>query len=127
MCATDGAFFRRSWANTLRSNPALKQTGEGWYLGTADAVFQNTHSLLTENADLVLILAGDHIYKMNYRSMVDWHGQHQADITIATTQAAPEETERFGVAEIDLDHRVVGFEEKPPHGNPCVRFSIRPW
>ena len=105
--------------------PAMKQTGEGWYLGTADAVFQNAHSILAESADLVLILAGDHIYKMNYRSMVDWHRQHQADITIATTQAAPEETERFGVAEIDLDHRVVGFEEKPQHGNP-VRSIFNP-
>jgi glucose-1-phosphate adenylyltransferase len=105
--------------------PAMKHTGEGWYLGTADAVFQNTRGILTENADLVLILAGIHIYKMNYRSMVDWHGKHQADITIATTQAVPEQTERFGVAEIDLDHRVVGFEEKPQHGNP-VRSIFNP-
>jgi glucose-1-phosphate adenylyltransferase len=105
--------------------PAMKQTGEGWYLGTADAVFQNTHSILAETADLVLILAGDHIYKMNYRSMFDWHRQHQADITIATTQMAPEEAERFGVVEINADHRVVGFEEKPRHGHP-VRSVFNP-
>lgn len=105
--------------------PAMKQTGEGWYLGTADAVFQNTHSILVETADLVMILAGDHIYKMNYRMMIDWHRQHQADITIATTQVAPEEAERFGVAEINPDHRVVGFEEKPRHGHP-VRSVFNP-
>ena len=105
--------------------PAMKQTGEGWYLGTADAVFQNTHTILAETADLVIILAGDHIYKMNYRSMFDWHRQHQADITIATTQIAPEEAERFGVVEINPDHRVVGFEEKPSHGHP-VRSVFNP-
>ncbi|HXJ12295.1 MAG TPA: sugar phosphate nucleotidyltransferase, partial [Candidatus Limnocylindrales bacterium] len=53
--------------------PAMKQTGEGWYLGTADAVFQNTHSILAETPDQVLILAADHIYKMNYQSMFEEH------------------------------------------------------
>jgi glucose-1-phosphate adenylyltransferase len=105
--------------------PAMKQTGEGWYLGTADAVFQNTHTILAETAELVMILAGDHIYKMNYRTMFDWHRQHQADITIATTQVGPEEAERFGVVEINADHRVVGFEEKPRHGHP-VRSVFNP-
>ena len=105
--------------------PAMKQTGEGWYLGTADAVFQNTNSILAETAELVMILAGDHIYKMNYRSMFDWHRQHQADITIATTQVGPEEAERFGVVEINEGHRVVGFEEKPRHGHP-VRSVFNP-
>jgi glucose-1-phosphate adenylyltransferase len=98
--------------------PAMKQTGEGWYLGTADAVFQNTHSILAEAADQVLILAGDHIYKMNYRSMFEQHNQLHADITIATTQVPPEEANRFGVVKISPDHSVVGFEEKPRHGNP---------
>src|SRR5215472_5948809 len=98
--------------------PAMKQVGEGWYLGTADAVYQNTHSILAETPEHVLILAGDHIYKMNYRSMMDWHISHQADITIATTQVLPEEAGRFGIPEIAPDHRVVGFEEKPQHGHP---------
>jgi glucose-1-phosphate adenylyltransferase len=98
--------------------PAMKQTGEGWYLGTADAVFQNTPSILAETPDQVLILAGDHIYKMNYGSMLDWHRERAADITIATTRVLPEEAGRFGVAEIAPDYRVVGFEEKPRHGDP---------
>jgi len=105
--------------------PAMKQTGEGWYLGTADAVFQNTHSILAETPDQVLILAADHIYKMNYRSMFEQHHRKRADITIATTQGLPEEAPRFGVAEITEDHRVVGFEEKPRHGNP-VRSIFNP-
>jgi glucose-1-phosphate adenylyltransferase len=98
--------------------PAMKQTGEGWYLGTADAVFQNTQSILAEAPNQVLIVAGDHIYKMNYGSMFDLHHRHGADITIATTQVLPEEAERFGVAEITPQHRVAGFEEKPRHGHP---------
>jgi len=105
--------------------PAMKQTGEGWYLGTADAVFQNTQSILGELADQVLILAGDHIYKMNYRSMFEQHRRLKADITIATTQVLPDEAERFGVAEITPEQRVVGFEEKPRHGNP-VRSGFNP-
>ena len=56
---------------------------------------------------------------MNYREMVDWHRRHRADITIATIQVSPQEAERFGIAEIDADHRIVGFEEKPRHGNPA--------
>ena len=105
--------------------PAMKQTGEGWYLGTADAVFQNLPSILAETPQHVLILAADQIYKMNYQSMFDRHHRHQADITIATTQMPPEEAERFGIAEINQDHRIVGFEEKPKHGNP-VRSIFNP-
>jgi glucose-1-phosphate adenylyltransferase len=105
--------------------PAMKQTGEGWYRGTADAVFQNTQTILAETADQVLILAGDHIYKMNYRSMIELHRFHNADITVATTQVLPEEAERFGVADITPDQRVVGFEEKPRHGHP-VRSIFNP-
>ena len=105
--------------------PAMQQIGEGWYLGTADAVFQNTQSILAETADQVLILAGDHIYKMNYRSMFEQHRQHDADITIATTQVAPDEADRFGVVDITPDQRVVGFEEKPRHGHP-VRSIFNP-
>jgi glucose-1-phosphate adenylyltransferase len=97
--------------------PAMKQTGEGWYQGTADAVFQNTQNILSEPAEQVLILAGDQIYKMNYRSMIEQHRQLSADITIATTQVLPEEAERFGIIEIGSDQRVVGFEEKPRHGH----------
>ncbi|MBZ5594995.1 MAG: glucose-1-phosphate adenylyltransferase [Acidobacteriia bacterium] len=105
--------------------PAMKQSGEGWYLGTADAVFQNTPSILAETPEQVLILAADQIYKMNYQSMFERHHRHEADITIATTQVLPEDVERFGVVEINQDHRIVRFEEKPRHGNP-VRSIYNP-
>jgi glucose-1-phosphate adenylyltransferase len=98
--------------------PPMKRVSEDWYQGTADAVFQNFQSIEAEAPDRTLILAGDHIYKMNYHEMLDWHRQHRADITIATLQVPPEEALRFGVAEIDADYRVTGFEEKPQHGNP---------
>jgi len=98
--------------------PPMKRVSEDWYQGTADAVFQNFQSIEVEAPRHTLILAGDHIYKMNYGEMVDWHRQHKADITIATIRIPPEEAWRFGVAEIEEDYRIVGFEEKPQHGNP---------
>ncbi len=99
--------------------PPMKRVHEDWYLGTADAVFQNAQSIVVENLPETLILSADHIYKMNYREMLSWHREHQADVTLATIQVAPEEAKRFGVVEIAPDHRVVGFEEKPQHDHPA--------
>lgn len=98
--------------------PPMKRVHEDWYQGTADAVFQNFQSIEVENPAETLVLAGDHIYKMDYGEMVAWHRKYDADITIATIRVPPEESWRFGVAEIDPDYRIVGFEEKPQHGNP---------
>jgi glucose-1-phosphate adenylyltransferase len=98
--------------------PPMKRVHEDWYQGTADAVFQNFQSIEVEAPELTLILSADHIYKMNYREMLDWHWKHNADITIATIQIAPEAAGRFGIAEIDDNYRIRGFEEKPKHGNP---------
>jgi glucose-1-phosphate adenylyltransferase len=98
--------------------PPMKRVHDDWYQGTADAVFQNFQSIEAEAPDQTLILSGDHIYKMNYHEMLSWHWRHQADITIASIQTPPGEADRFGVLEIDSDYRVVGFDEKPKHGNP---------
>jgi len=105
--------------------PPMKRVHTDWYQGTADAVFQNFQSIEAESPEVTLILSADHIYKMNYREMIDWHRQHGADITLATIQVAPEEAVRFGIAQIDADYRVTGFEEKPQHGNP-VRSQFDP-
>ena len=105
--------------------PPMKRVGEDWYLGTADAVFQNFQSIELEAPELTIVLSGDHIYKMNYREMLDWHRSQNAGITIATLQVAPQEASRFGIAEIDQDYRITGFEEKPQHGNP-VRSRFDP-
>ena len=99
--------------------PPMKRIGEEWYQGTADAVFQNWQSIEAERPESTLILAGDHIYKMNYHEMVEWHRKHQADITIATIQVPPEQSERFGVAEIEENNRIVGFKEKPRPADAC--------
>jgi glucose-1-phosphate adenylyltransferase len=98
--------------------PPMKRVHQDWYLGTADAVYQNIESIEAEAPKHVLVLSGDHIYKMDYQEMIDWHEIHQAELTIATIQIAPQEATRFGVACIDDNYRVKGFEEKPQHGNP---------
>jgi glucose-1-phosphate adenylyltransferase len=103
----------------------MKRIGGDWYQGTADAVYQNTQSIVGETPDLVLVLCADHIYKMNYRQMVDWHLRQNSDVTIATIQIDPEEASQFGVAKIEKDYRVTGFEEKPKHGNP-TRSAFNP-
>jgi glucose-1-phosphate adenylyltransferase len=105
--------------------PPMKRVHEGWYLGTADAVFQNIQTVTAEGPEHCLILAGDQIYKMNYDDMVVWHRQHRADVTIATIQVTPEDATRFGVLEIGPDHVITGFEEKPQSGKP-VRSVFNP-
>jgi glucose-1-phosphate adenylyltransferase len=96
---------------------------EHWYRGTADAVYQNAQSIEAEGLPYTLILSADHIYKMNYQYMLDWHVLHGADVTVATTQVAPEEACRFGIVEIDSNFRITGFEEKPRENPARSRFN----
>jgi len=105
--------------------PPMKRLRADWYLGTADAVFQNSEAVAAEGCEFSLLLSGDQIYKMNYGAMLDWHKQNHADVTIATIQVSPHEAPRFGICEIGADYRIVGFEEKPGHGNP-VRSRFNP-
>jgi glucose-1-phosphate adenylyltransferase len=109
----------------IEAIPPMKRVHEDWYLGTADAVYQNLESIESEAPEHVLVVAGDHIYKMDYGEMVDWHCEHSADVTIGTLQMAPEDAPRYGVAEIGENHRVLGFEEKPKHGSPA-RSAFNP-
>ena len=104
--------------------PPMKRMHQDWYLGTADAVYQNIESIIAEKPAYTLVVSGDHIYKMDYREMVDWHQRHEADVTIATIQISPSEAPRFGVAQIGEEYLVTGFEEKPKHGSPTrSRFN----
>jgi len=103
----------------IETMPPMKRMHDDWYLGTADAVYQNIESIEAEDPDSVLILSADHIYKMNYGEMTEWHRQQKADITIATIQIPPEESSRFGVTQINPSYRIIGFEEKPQHGHPA--------
>ena len=93
--------------------PPMKRVSDNWYLGTADAVYQNIYSIGAEQPKHVLILSGDHIYKMDYSRMMQQHQDSGADVTLATILIDPSETSQFGVVEIDRDGRITGFEEKP--------------
>ena len=93
--------------------PPQQRIDEHWYQGTADAVYQNIYAIEKEKPEHVVILAGDHIYKMNYQSLVDFHRAKQADMTIAALRVPAREGRQFGVMEIDAEGRILGFEEKP--------------
>ncbi|HXZ31286.1 MAG TPA: glucose-1-phosphate adenylyltransferase [Terriglobales bacterium] len=93
--------------------PPMQRVSEEWYQGTADAVYQNIYSIGSEQPQHVLILSGDHIYKMNYGLMLKQHSDSVADVTLATIQVDPGEVSRFGVVDVDRDSRVKGFQEKP--------------
>lgn len=100
--------------------PPQQRLTEQWYVGTADAIYQNVYTIEKANPREVLILAGDHIYKMNYARMIDHHRAMEADLTIACLPVPRTEGREFGVMKIDSSHRVIGFQEKPrePEGMP---------
>ncbi|HVP63814.1 MAG TPA: glucose-1-phosphate adenylyltransferase, partial [candidate division Zixibacteria bacterium] len=93
--------------------PPMKRVSNEWYQGTADAVYQNIYSIGSEQPKYVLILSGDHIYKMNYERMLEQHRESGADVTLATILIDPSETKAFGIVDIDRNGRINGFEEKP--------------
>ena len=93
--------------------PAQQRINEDWYKGTADAIFQNIYLLQKATPDLVLILSGDHIYKMDYRDMIHFHLQKGADVTVASVEMDKELSRELGVIAVDADFRIQGFEEKP--------------
>jgi glucose-1-phosphate adenylyltransferase len=93
--------------------PPMQRTGANWYMGTADAVYQNIYSIGSEQPKYVIILSGDHIYKMNYARMLDYHEETKADVTLATLPISPDEVSRFGVVEVARGGEVMGFQEKP--------------
>ena len=93
--------------------PYIGRRESDWYQGTADAVYQNLSSIMETNCDYVLILAGDHIYRMDYGPMIAFHQQHSADVTLGAVVVALEEGHRFGILETDSEGRVISFEEKP--------------
>lgn len=99
--------------------PPMKRVHEDWYLGTADAVYQNIESIEQERPRQVLILSADHIYKMDYTEMISWHRMYDAEVTIGTLQVHPSEAARFGIVKINPEtYAIEGFEEKPQHANP---------
>lgn len=95
--------------------PYEKSKNTEWYTGTANAIFQNLDYMDSYNPDYILILSGDHIYKMDYEVMLDYHKANKADVTIAAMPVPIEEASRFGVVVTDEDHKITEFQEKPEH------------
>ena len=95
--------------------PYEKSENTEWYTGTANAIYQNLDYMESYNPDYVLILSGDHIYKMDYEVMLDYHKANNADVTIAAMPVPIEEASRFGVVVTDDNHKITEFQEKPEH------------
>jgi glucose-1-phosphate adenylyltransferase len=98
--------------------PPQQRIDEHWYQGTADAVYQNIYAIEKERPDYVVILAGDHIYKMDYAQLVATHKEKNADLTIAALPVSVAEATQFGVMQVDNTDRIIGFEEKPANPKP---------
>jgi glucose-1-phosphate adenylyltransferase len=106
-------FFCRELGEFIDVVPPQQRIDEQWYQGTADAVYQNIYSIEKERPEYIVILAGDHIYKMNYRTMVDYHKENGADLTIGALRVSRDAAREFGVMQVDTENRIVGFQEKP--------------
>ncbi len=103
----------RSHGGVRLLQPYQRRRGQEWYAGTADAIYQNMNFINQQRADTVLILSGDHIYKMDYGPMMDFHRESGADLTIGVMPVPLEQTDRFGIMEVDEGQRIVQFYEKP--------------
>jgi glucose-1-phosphate adenylyltransferase len=104
--------------------PPMQRTGSNWYMGTADAVYQNIYSIGSEQPKYIMILGGDHIYKMDYSRMLEYHKEQHAEVTLATLPISPDEVKQFGIVDVGPQGEVLGFQEKPAstkirsHTNP---------
>lgn len=122
---TSGWNLNRMLGHYIDPVPAQMRTGKNWYQGTADAVFQNINLIEDENPDYVAVFGADHIYKMDISQMLDFHRDVGAVATVAAIPRPIKEASNFGVIEVDLSGRIVGFEEKPKNpkampGNPSM-------
>ncbi|MFT5169757.1 MAG: glucose-1-phosphate adenylyltransferase [Candidatus Omnitrophota bacterium] len=106
--------------------PAQQRISDDWYRGTADALYQNLYAIEDQKADIILILAGDHVYKMDYAQLIQDHIDQKADMTVACSVVPKEESDQFGVIEVNKKNFVLGFQEKPsdPKVLPRQKESI---
>jgi len=111
--------FKRALHEFVEVLPASQRIDTDWYRGTADAIYQNLDIINTHNPDFVLVLSGDHIYKMDYGNMLAFHSELESDLTISCIEIPVSEAAgTFGVIEVDESGRVIGFEEKPAQPRP---------
>jgi len=116
--AAGWSFLSRETGECINVIPPQQRMAGSFYLGTADAIYQNIYSLERERPDRVVILSGDHVYKMDYSQMLRFHEQKRAELTIACIQVPIEDSRRFGVMQVDADSRVIDFTEKPQDPEP---------
>jgi glucose-1-phosphate adenylyltransferase len=116
--ATGWGFLSRELGDYVEVLPPQQRIDEHWYKGTADAIYQNIYSIEKEEPRYVLILAGDHIYKMDYGDMIRRHIERGADLTIGCIPVPLKDSPHFGVMQVDAEDRVVGFLEKPKEAPP---------
>jgi glucose-1-phosphate adenylyltransferase len=111
-------FLRGEFGEFVELMPAQQRIQPSWYLGTADAVYQNLDIIRSHRPDFVLILAGDHIYKMDYGPMIAFHVERQADLTVGCIEVPVREARDFGIVAVGEGGRIVEFQEKPEHPKP---------
>ncbi|HKJ17216.1 MAG TPA: glucose-1-phosphate adenylyltransferase [Xanthomonadales bacterium] len=121
-------YLRGEFGEFIQIVPAQQQMGEHWYEGTADSVYQNLSLIREHMPEHVIILAGDHIYKMDYGPMIAFHLDKKADITVGVVQVPVEDASGFGVMTVDNEDRVIRFDEKPEKpqhkpGNPDISLA----
>jgi glucose-1-phosphate adenylyltransferase len=121
-------FFSGELNEFIISVPPQQRVGDKWYQGTADAIYQNIYMIEKDAPDHLLVLAGDHIYKMDYAEMFRFHKENNADATVAAIEMPRKHATAFGVFQIDDSYRIVGFEEKPHDpkpipGHPDLTFA----
>ncbi len=107
------SLFNPELGEFITAVPPQMRTGDSWYGGTADAVYQNLYMIKRSGAERVLILSGDHIYRMDYAAMLAFHEEHTADVTVGCMEVDLNEARQFGVMSVDAEGRIVRFEEKP--------------
>ena len=113
------SFLPHTLEEYIQILPPQQRVGSSWYQGTADAVYQNVYSIDQASPDCVLILSGDHIYKMNYNRMIRAHIENKAAVTVGTAAVPLEQASAFGVMEVDKKGCIVSFEEKPDQPKPA--------
>lgn len=111
-------YLRGEFGEFIQIVPAQQQLGEQWYVGTADSVYQNLDIVRESGPEHVLILAGDHIYKMDYGPMIAYHTSKKADITVGVIEVPLADARSFGVMSVDDDNRIQRFDEKPAEPTP---------
>lgn len=117
--------FRGEFGEFVELLPAQQRIKENWYLGTADALYQNLDIIRAHNPEYILVLAGDHIYKMDYGVMLAQHHENEADLTVGCFEVPIEEAKAFGVMAIDENKRIKEFAEKPDNPKPVPGSSDR--